>query len=335
MRNLLHGTLRKMDANTYFLHYTDDYALDALLEHGVRNAAELVYLAGKHFGTKSGELKMNGGGFACTTFNAFTSAWEPILARNFDYKDAPAVVVWTAPKKGYRSVAMTDTNVMLFGSKLGEKENRNRLLLAPYACMDGVNEKGLAIAVLEIKAKATHQHTERKNIITTVMIRAVLDRCATVDEAVELFRQFDMHDSLFCNYHYQIVDASGKSIVIEYVHNEMRLIAPDGRVQYVMNFYKSADGDNRKGFGYTRQKWVEEAFARCGETMDEPQAMQLLEKCRLDYRHKFGYPITSLWSAVYNCTKHTMLLSTGMQYETQYLLGVEYDPSIQPMPQEA
>lgn len=323
-KDLLLGKFEKLDSNTYVLKYENDYALDKVLNQGVKNIAELAVLLQKHFHVQKGDLKMQSGGFACTTFNAFTKNGQHILARNFDYKDAPSIVVWTAPENGYKSVGVTDTNVLLYGDKLGEKKNRSRLLLAPYACMDGINEKGLSIAVLEIKTKATHQRTGKKNLTTTVMIRAVLDKCATVDEAVELFRKYDMNDSLFCNYHYHIADASGKSIVIEYVNNEMRLISPTDKTQYVMNFYLSPDGDNKKGFGYTREKWVKEAFEICGGTvMEEQEAMKLLEKCRLDYKHKRGYQITSLWSAVYNCNERTMLLSTRMNYGKQYRFRVD------------
>ncbi|MGN1117714.1 MAG: linear amide C-N hydrolase [Acutalibacteraceae bacterium] len=322
---LLKGEFKKLNSDTYTLKYENDYALDKILDKGIKNVAGLAIAVQKHFGAKTGEIKMKGGGFSCTTFNCFTSEGDHILARNFDYKDAPAIVVWTAPSNGYKSVAVTDANVMFYGEKLGEAKNKNRLLIAPYACMDGINEKGLAIGVLEIKTKATHQNTGKKSIITTVMIRAVLDKCATVDEAVELFRKFDMQDSLFCNYHYHIADASGKSIVIEYVNNEMRLIEPEDKIQYVMNFFKSPDGDNKKGFGYTRKTWVEEAFENSGGIMSENDAMKLLEKCRLDYKPRRGYQITSLWSAVYNCQRKTMLLSTGMNYDTQFKFGVKYD----------
>lgn len=319
---LLKGEFKKINRQTYTLKYENDYDLDSILEKGVKSVANLAKIAQKHFGAKKDDIKMNGSGFACTTFNHFTENGEHILARNFDYKDAPTIVVWTAPKNGYKSVAITDANVMLYGDKLGEAKNLNRLLIAPYACMDGINEKGLAIAVLEIKSKATHQNSGKKSIITTVMIRAVLDKCSTVYEAIEMFKKYDMQDSLFCNYHYQIVDASGKSVVIEYVNNEMRIIEPTNKIQYVLNFFKSPDGDNKKGFGYTRQKWIEAAFAESKGIMSEQEAMKLLEKCKLNYKHKRGYQITSLWSAVYNCQKCSMLLSTGMDFNTQFEFSV-------------
>lgn len=322
------GKFSQLDNNIYLLKYENDYGLEKLLDKGVGNIMELVSFVQKHFKLNNGEVNMGGKGFACTTFNAFTENNEHILARNFDYKEAPCVVVWTEPKNGYKSIAVTDTNVMLYGSKhqsLSNVENRNRLLMAPYACMDGINEKGLAIAVLEIKTKATKQETGKKKIVTTAMIRAVLDKCATVDEAVELFKQYDMHDSLFCNYHYHIIDASGKSIIIEYVNNIMSLIKPEDKSQYCMNFFWSEGGDNSKGFGYTRQKYVKAAFEETNGVMSEEYAMNLLNKCQLNYKHKRGYMITSLWSAVYNCEKKTMNLCANMEYDKEYNFTLDYN----------
>ncbi len=323
MDNMLNGKLKRLDKNIFLLRYDNDYALDMLLDHGVSNVGELVKVMQKYFMAKKGELKIKMGDGACTIFNTFKENGQHIMARNFDYKDAPCIVVWTTPKNGYKSVAITDTNVMLYGGRLDEKENPNRLLLAPYTCMDGVNEKGLSIAVAEIKTKPTKQKTGKKPITTTVMIRAVLDKCATVEEAIELFKQYDMHDSLFVNYHYQVTDANGKSAVIEYINNEMVVVYPEDKTQYILNFYATPNIPVKKGFGYTREKWLHEEFEETGHVMDEERAMKILERCRLNYKHKRGYMITSLWSAVYNLNDKSVLLCAGMDYTKQYKFTVD------------
>lgn len=323
MDKLLKGKFKKLDENIFLLKYENDYALDMLLDHGVKSVGELGAVMQKYFGAHKDDIKMSKGDFACTTFNAFTEEGDHIMARNFDYKDAPCIVLWTAPENGYKSVAITDTNVVLYGKKLGEKENKNRLLLAPYACMDGMNEKGLSIAVVELKTKATKQETGRKPITTTVIIRAVLDKCATVDEAIELFKKYDMHDSLFACYHYQITDANGNSAVIEYINNEMVVLRPEDKYQYLVNFYASPNTPIEKGFGYTREKWLHEEFEATNHIMNEERAMKILERCKLYYKHKRGYMITSLWSAVYNLSKKTMLLCAGMNYDRKYTFSVD------------
>lgn len=323
MEKLLKGKFKQLDKNIFLLKYENDYALDMLLDHGVKSVGELGSVMQKYFGAHKNDIKMSSGGFACTTFNAFTEDGDHIMARNFDYKDAPSIVVWTEPENGYKSVAITDTNVMLYGGKLGEKENKNRLLLAPYACMDGMNEKGLSIAVVELKTKATKQNTGKKPITTTVIIRAVLDKCATVDEAVELFKKYDMHDSLFACYHYQITDASGKSAVVEYINNEMVVLYPEDKYQYLLNFYATPYTPIDKGFGYTRERWLTEEFEETNHIMSEERAMKILERVKLYYKHKRGYMITSLWSVVYNLNKKEFLLCAGMDYTKQYKFSID------------
>lgn len=77
-------------------------------------------------------------------------------------------------------------------------------LAAPYAPLDGVNEKGLAVAVLRIGDEPTNQDTGRTDITTTTAIRLMLDKAANVDEALELLAQYDMHSSAGSCYHFQL-----------------------------------------------------------------------------------------------------------------------------------
>ncbi len=320
IRNTI-DSFKKLDEHTYYIDFTADYGLDKLLDRGVKSIPELIKFVQTYFELPKNSVKIENGGFACTTFNAFNKDGQQLLARNFDYKDAETLVVWTAPENGYKSVAFTDINVMLYGRKLQnptQTDNHGRFLCAPYCCMDGINEKGLAIAVLELKCKATNQQRGKKNITTTTAVRAVLDKCATVEEAISFFDSHDMHDSLFCSYHYQITDANGKSVIIEYVENEMNVIYPEDKVQYAMNFFLTKGIYNAKDFGFERRDKVLDAFRKNGGNMEEDEAMKLLERCKLYYRHKRGYMITSLWSAVYNNDEKTALFCSGMDYNAKY-----------------
>ena len=58
--------------------------------------------------------------------------------------------------------------------------------------MDSVNEKGVAISVLELTRHATLQDTAKPDILSITIIRPVLERCASVDEAVQMFHSIDM-----------------------------------------------------------------------------------------------------------------------------------------------
>ena len=313
--------LQQLDQHVFMLDYQYDYNLDRVLKEGAGNAASLIFAIKKQF---------RGG---CSTFNAWTPEGEHVFGRNFDFREAPCVVLWTHPKNGYASVGVTDANFMLFSYKLrypADSKSPLSLLAAPFVTMDGVNEKGLAIAVLEIKGKTTHQHTGNPKITTPLIIRAVLDTCATVDEAIEVFRKYDMQDSLFVSYHFQIVDRSGASVVIEYINNEMTVLRPGEcphypeRWQCAVNYYIQDGCNNSKGVGYRRQKIMLAILGRKKGVVSEDETMKLLEDVTLTYRHKWlRHMVYTLWSAVYNTEKNSMLLCAGMDYKKKYKFYVD------------
>lgn len=318
--------LFRLDDRTYLLNFRSSYGLDMLLASGVRSTWGLARFVQRRNHLSPGAVFLRHGGFACTTFNVFDAAGHPLLARNFDYKDSPCVVVRTAPADGYRSIAVADANLMLYGNGRQQLSSdtvtMKRLLMSPYACMDGINDAGLSAAILEIKAKPTRQRTGKLPLTTSVILRAVLDRCASVEEAEAIFRRFDMRDALGCCYHYQIADAAGNSIILEYCRNKLYVYHPENRSQWAMNFFLTPGGDNRKAMGYERETVVRAALEACGGVMDAAAAMKVLSDCVLNYRHRLGWQVRTCWSAVYDCAEPGMLLCTGENYGRPYRFSV-------------
>ena len=322
------SSFRQLDKNIWTMEYKSDYGLDALLEKGCGSIMDAVMFLQKQV---KAPLTVNPthGGFACSTFNAKTPEGDYILGRNFDYKEAPCVVCWTKPENGYRSVSVVDSTFFLHGTKYLSLKNAKkplRIMGAPYTSMDGINEKGFTCAVLEIKSKATKQKTGKKPIITTVALRAVLDKCETVDEAIELFSKYDMHDSLFINYHYQLADAYGSSAIIEYVDNKMHVIKQEKKngCLILTNYFLTEGGDNHDGRGYDRYERIKKKLTEKDGVLTENEAMDLLSQCTLNYRHEtLKHMVITLWSAVYNCKEKSMLLSAGMDYDKKYKFFVD------------
>lgn len=307
-------SVEKRSENLYALDYPYAYGAEALLHSGVSDTLGLCRFVQKwnHL-AKRPQLQTGGGG--CTTFCVKDGKGHPLMGRNFDYKDAPCLVVRTVPEKGYRSIAVTDLNVMLYGFRHSPgAKNERRLFLAPWCCMDGVNEKGLSIAVLELKARATRQRRGMVPLTTTAVIRAALDTCATVEETVALFERYDLRAALFCDYHYQVLDAGGDCAVLEYTGNRLHILRG---LPYAMNFYFSADGDNRREMGREREKRVCAALTASGGVMEQERAMELLEACCLHYRHRLGYRVSCLWSAVYDCADASVTVCAG-DYSRKY-----------------
>ena len=322
-------TLKQLDDNVWVMDYKCSYGLDAILEQGTKGILDAVRFLQKEVHLPHLTPDPDKEGFACSTYNAKTPSGDYIMGRNFDYKAAPCLVCWTSPENGYKSLSVVDTTFFIRGTKyfpMTKAKNHLRALAAPYTSMDGINEKGLCIAVLEIKSKATKQDTGKKPFITTVAIRAVLDKCATVKEAVELFASYDMQDLLGINYHYQIADAEGNSAIIEYVNNKMVVISQEeGKNNLILtNYFLTPGGDNHDGRGYDRYERIETTLKARGGEITEEEAMKLLSEVTLHYRHKtFKHMVITLWSSVYNCSEKSMRLCAAMDYSKEYKFYVD------------
>ena len=332
------ASLTQVDRNLWTLEYKCPYGLDELLRRGSRGLfGSIAYLQRQvAFPPMLPDpLKEPGG---CSAFGAKTPQGEYLLGRNFDYKRAPALVVWTAPASGYRSVASVDHNMMLYFTKyltLGGADKPRRVLASPYASMDGVNEKGLACAILQVESKPTKQNTGKTPIMTSIALRAALDTCATVNEAIDLFASYDMHDLLGVCYHYIFADAAGGLAVVEYIDNEMRVLRPEtpGAPFAVSNYFLSADGDNARAKGWDRTGRMCSALGACGGTMDETAAMDLLSRNRLYYHHKkLPHQVTTLWSEVFNCSRGGMTICANMNYRAPYRVYADRPGVTEPLP---
>ena len=323
------NSFTQIDNNLWTLCYKSPYGLDALLDEGVSNIMDAVKFLQKEVKFPHLVPDPEHSGFACSTYNAKTPDGDYIFARNFDYKEAPCVVAWTNPENGYKSVSVIDSTFFIHGTKhftMKNSKSHLRVMGAPYMAMDGINEKGFSCGVLEIKSKATKQNTGKKPIITTVALRAVLDKCATVEEAIDLFASYDMHDSLFINYHYQLADAHGTSAIIEYVNNEMHVIKQKKKDDNLIltNYFLTPGGDNHDGRGYDRYNHIEETLKLKDGVLTEDEAMKLLSEVTLHYQHKtFKHMVITIWSAVYNCNEKSMLLCAGMDYSKKYKFFVD------------
>lgn len=327
------GSAKKIGDHVILLDVKHDYALDEMLEEGCGNVGAMLDFARRRmmFGA---ELKLGRQELGCAAFTAVNEKGEYIMGRNFDYKNAPTMVVRTRPANGYASISVVDCNFMLYGASFLPTTRARGLqtLLAPYCCVDGINEKGLSIAVLELKVTPTYQDTGKKPISTTIAIRSVLDHAATVDEAVALFEQYDMHDAFGVAYHFAISDASGKAVLVEYVDNKMILLPPVKRSENgaatlaVTNHYVCPAGPRpSRGAGYDRLKTINDRLAEKDGVLTSPEAMQLLSDVHLEYYHKLGWPVRTLWSAVYNNSDASVDLCAGMDYETVYSFKVVGD----------
>ena len=221
------GSVYRMDVSGDF------YFNDFLAQGGASSDGELI-----NFITNSitrGLIKMDikQSEIACSAFTAKTPSGDRLFARNYDFSKTNTALVFTNPGNG-RYASFSTVDLQFLGMD-GEKDveglmNKITCLAAPYAPLDGINEKGLSCGIFmsyqggeldengdEITV-ATDQQTDKDDITSTTMMRMILDYCATVDEAVAMIEKYDMHDSAQTSFHYMIADATGRSAILEWTY---------------------------------------------------------------------------------------------------------------------
>jgi hypothetical protein len=182
--------------------------------------------------------------------------------------------------------------------------NRDFLLAAPFLPIDGMNEKGLAAGMLLVRQPATCQNTGKKGITTTTAIRMILDKCACVEEAVEMIQQYDMHASGNVDYHFHIADANGNRVILEYVDHKLSIVDSPCATNFMLTEGVSV------GFGQDRYDTLKQGlYANPDGFTDSLHAMSLLQAVAGD---------TTQWSSLYNLTAKTLLLAVQRDYKQPY-----------------
>lgn len=304
----------------YKMDYAGDYGLDELLENGVSSDAELAQFATKKL-LKGIPIKINVPNLGCTTFNVETKDHDHLFARNFDLTKDPTMIVKTHPKNGYKSISMVNPGIIgIKDGNISKLSKKVMLLVAPYIPLDGINEKGVSIAVLRLPDKPTNQKTNKTDITTTIAIRMVLDRASSVNQAVKLLSKYDMHSSANTAYHFQIADQKGNSAVVEYVDNHLKILSSKKQPQVATNFYLSPGAHYMKGNGQDRYVVVKNRLKSKDNTLSTSQAMSLLQDVHMEKNSK--NKMETQWSTVYNLDQKTMELVIGHNPKNKYTYQV-------------
>ena len=225
------GTISQVDTDGYLyrMEYKASYDLDELVDADVDSNAKLLEYVVKKVGKglpikmKSSQVVEDGEekGFSCTSFQALKEGGSGYwYGRNYDFFKNPTLVTVSHPKNGYASIGVSDMSHFGYSLEKLPKTFLSKVLClaAIYAPVDGINEKGVCTSIMALPHQASQQNTGRHVVGTTVIMRLILDRCATVQEALDLVNSLDIrHDAAVgSGYHYMVADAQGNCAVIEF-----------------------------------------------------------------------------------------------------------------------
>lgn len=306
------------------VRYDGDYGFDEFLAGGGASSdGEVVeYLANNLLSDLNlGDLL--GGIFGCSTIAVQSPDGDALFGRNFDWKNCEAMVVESHPENGHASLSTVNMDFIsqnVGGGMVGMALNLDefKTLAALYAPLDGMNEAGLAVSVNMIQDSAViEQNTDKPDITTTTAIRLLLDKAGSVDEALELLRQYDLHGSMGMMIHFAIADSAGRSVAVEYVDNEMVIT----ETPVLTNFYL-AEGE-KQGIG-TEQS--HERYDILRNKLEETPQMEMEDvRDALDRVSKdnFGEFESTEWSIVMNLSEGEARYYHRENYNRNYTFRLE------------
>ena len=300
-------------------------------------------------------------GAGCSTFLTKNLEGTNLFCRNYDYthrKDNDLnnprtglnlVVRCSNPSAKYKSIGGTDAtwldwqNMSLVeGTPDDGVTDISAFVMLPFLCMDGVNEKGLAVSIMALSLPATWEETDyetweakvpkgqepiilkgegicpqtwqnkaahlsvavnhedkkawiahmphvktdmegkKGTIGHTVLMRMMLDNCASVEEAVALADSYNVYTvAPGQDYHVMVADSSGQSRLLEWVDNKMNIVD----TAHATNYRRTAD-DRFHGV-CPRDELIKAFFLRCRKNdeftgMREDLIMSLMDLIRQD-----------------------------------------------------
>ena len=336
-----------LDGSVYRMDISGGYYFDEFLaEGGAKNDSELIaFITGKitrgliDMGLSSPEI-------GCAGFTAATPGGDWLFGRNYDFSKTNTAIVYTNPGNG-RHASYSTVDLQFLGihedSDVEGLMQYVKCLAAPYAPLDGINDAGVSCGIFMSyqggdPVEATDQQSDKPDLTSTTMLRLVLDYADSTEEAVELIRQYDLHDSAQTSFHYMIADSTGRSAILEWVPAEGVTDANDvdgsARVlnviwndqdplsgatdwQYITNFIITpgyyAEDDRQPGMD--RYQHIGAQLAEAGGVLaDEQAAMDVLASVgRRAWNNDDGNGCT-VHSAVYNLTDKTMLWVANEHY---------------------
>ena len=314
------ASVKKYSDGLYTARCSDDYKLDELLDADVSNENELISWISDnlYYGIP---ITAAPGVFGCSAFSVCSPEGHYLMGRNYDYPETDCLMLYCDPENGYGSMGMVDLSFLNLGTLKGQTPpdsftGRIPALILPYATVDGVNEAGLAISILQLNEPEIHQDMGRKDIILTVAIRAVLDKCASVEEATALLDSYDMHSMLEQSSHFFITDKSGNSVVVEWINDEMTITETPAVTNYVLSDPHHYENNSRNGSD-GRYEILMEDIAACSGRADRGKAMGFLSEASDDPDK--GQTETE-WSVVYDLNAFDAYICTDMDYEKTYII---------------
>jgi penicillin V acylase-like amidase (Ntn superfamily) len=293
--------------------YYCDYGFDDFLKVGAKSDKDIERFVIKRL-LKGVNIDLNISSAGCTAFTAANKSGERIYARNFDFDYAPSLLLYTKPSNGYKSISMVNLSFAGYTADYLPKPmglSSFLTLAAPYLPFDGMNECGVVMALLAVPYAEPPAKDNQITLNTTTAIRLVLDKAANVDEAVALLKKYNYYFSGKVECHYLIADSSGKSVVVEFLDQDVKVTGSSKNYQVASNFIMYNNLNIGEGYDeFERYEKADKALELNGGVLSEDQAMKVLSEVMI--------PDRTQWSIVYNMISKDAEVCINKKYDNKY-----------------
>ena len=242
-----------------------------------------------------------------------------MIGRNWDNQNVGSVIVSRyQPSEGYASVPFSRAIDLGFPLNVRVDEMAasswgDRLLLAPFYAYDGINDQGLFAGVTGVGREKVNSAEGKKKVFAGYLVRLIIDRCRTVDEALTLvdgFVPFDLDDSSL-NCHFLVADANGRSVILEYVNDTWKKTSSEKSWQVLTNKLVSGTPDAALREKCWRYKTASEELEASGGKLDWEGGTRILEDVSQS---------GTTWSAVYLPRSAEVFFSVYQDWDRIYRL---------------
>jgi hypothetical protein len=284
----------------YTAKYYGDYKIDEFRNGAIKNPNDVVPFFQSMFMELGKPAKLSfpeppDANLGCSAFFYHDENNSVYVGKNNDWKRDPVLLLKTEPENGLASLSMVNLN---FCDLFRLNSFEHNLLLAPYVPQDGMNEKGLVVTMLSVNDGVEYPVRQNKPSVGDFnIIRIILDTCSNVDEAVSLFKQYNIMQTVFLPIHYLIADKNNSSVV-EFFDEKMHVNRKQD-VNYLTNILKlkSSGYINQKCDRYTvLEKELEKSDGN--SNIGENEVKELLKRVSV-YTEDFQVPST-IWSLIYS-----------------------------------
>ena len=328
------------DGAVYQLNVSGGYYFDDFLaQGGASTDSELISFITQSITKGIIPMNIKTSTIACSAFTADTQSGDRVFGRNYDFSATNTAIVYTNPGKGRHASYSTIDLSFLGLDKDKDVESLGQKILtlaAPYVPLDGGQRRRCGLRHLHVLSGARQRappqptpQTDKPDLTSTTLLRLILDYADSVEDAVALAEQYDLHDSASSCFHYMVADSTGRSAILEWVGadadhdadgsqrqlnvlwNDTDALSDSSDWQVVTNFIKTPgyyDGTTVEMKGLDRYEHLAAALRQTnGVVADKNAAMDLLASVGRRTWNNDDSNSNTIHSVVYDLTDKSVL----------------------------